>query len=355
MKNCYINGASCISAQETYNKSLLTDIVQNNTDNVFFAKEPSYKNIIPPAMIRRMAKGVKMSIAASNKALAEANIEKPDAIITGTGMGCLQDSDKFLKAIIDNNEEFLTPTSFIQSTHNTVGGQIAIGLQCKGYNFTYVNGAVSFESALLDAKMQIENQECTSILVGGVDETSQHTIDLLKLNGTIKADDKSPYSVLNPKTSGTVFSEGATFFVLQNEKTSTTYAKVLDVDIRNTMEEVDTGSFIKDFLYKNSIGANEIDVVLLGINGDLEYDGYYNIAQQIFANQSQVYYKHLSGEYNTASSFGVWVACNIIKHQAISEHILINTSVKSSIKKVLLYNQYKGRDHSLILLENASS
>ena len=62
-----------------------------------------------------------------------------------------------LLSIITKN--ILTPTSFIQSTHNTVGGQIALELQCKGYNFTYVHGSNSFESALLDAKLQLELNE----------------------------------------------------------------------------------------------------------------------------------------------------------------------------------------------------
>ena len=50
----------------------------------------------------------------------------PDAIITGTGLGCLEDTEKFLTAMVTNKEEFLTPTSFIQSTHNTVSAQIAL-------------------------------------------------------------------------------------------------------------------------------------------------------------------------------------------------------------------------------------
>lgn len=63
---------------------------------------------------------------ASALAMKDANVESVDAIITGTGLGCIEDSEKFLKSILDNKEEFLTPTSFIQSTHNTVGAQIAL-------------------------------------------------------------------------------------------------------------------------------------------------------------------------------------------------------------------------------------
>lgn len=355
MKNCYVNGTSCISAQDTFDKDFLVEVTSNDTENVLFAIQPSYKEFIPPAMIRRMAKGVKMGIAASNKALNEANVEIPDAIITGTGMGCVEDSEKFLKAIIDNNEEFLTPTSFIQSTHNTVGGQIALGLQCKGYNFTYVNGSVSFESALLDAKMQLENEEANSILVGGVDETSSHTLELFKLNKTIKAETDKPYSILDSNSEGVVFSEGATFFVLENEKKNTTYAKVSAVAIQNNLDENEVESFITDFLNRNNIALNEIDAVVLGINGDIAYDSYYATPKNMFTEIPQVYYKHLSGEYNTSSSFGFWIASNIVKNQQLPEVLKMNSVSKSTFNKVLLYNQFKGRDHSLILIENVTS
>ena len=119
MKRCYINGTGCISAQKTFGTDFPDDIVFNDCENILEIDQPDYKEYIAPAAGRRMAKGVKNGVAASARALNEAGIETPDAIITGTGMGCSIDSEKFLKAILDNKEEFLTPTSFIQSTHNT--------------------------------------------------------------------------------------------------------------------------------------------------------------------------------------------------------------------------------------------
>ena len=152
MKTVYINSVGSISSQKTFdNSEFLQDFISYE-DNVISVVKPNYKEFIPPAESRRMAKGVKMGVVASKIALKDANLEAVDAIITGTGMGCVNDSEQFLKALIDNDEQFLTPTSFIQSTHNTVGGQIALGLKCKGYNFTYVHASISFESAVLDAK-----------------------------------------------------------------------------------------------------------------------------------------------------------------------------------------------------------
>lgn len=355
MKTIYINGVGCISTQNTFDTEFLSEVAINETENVLFANQPSYKEFIPPAAIRRMAKGVKMGIAASTKALREAGVELPDAIITGTGMGCVEDSEKFLQAILDNNEEFLTPTSFIQSTHNTVGGQIALGLQCKGYNFTYVNGAVSFETALLDAKMQLENEEANAVLVGGIDETSKHTLELFKLAHLIKKEEDKPYSVLEPNTKGVVFSEGASFFVLENQKKESSYASVQAVSMISTLDKNEVQNYIETFLSSHNLKVSDIDAVVLGNNGDIEFDGYYDVSNTIFSETPQVYYKHLSGEYNTASSFGFWIASNIIKNQELPEVVSLNKLQKESYQTVLLYNQYRGKDHSLIVLKNAKT
>ncbi len=351
MKKTYINGVGCVSAQKTMETVFLEDVVLNENENVLPIQVPLYKDFISPVAIRRMAKGVKNGIVASATAMKDANVESLDAIITGTGMGCIEDSDKFLKALIDNNEEFLTPTSFIQSTHNTVGSQIALGLQCKAYNFTYVNAAVSFESAILDAKMQIEANESNTILIGGIDEMSDYTAKLFQLAGFIKKESDAPYSVLDSKTTGAVYSEGATFFVLEDKKSTSTYAEIVDVAMINQLNVDEVENEIQVFLKSNNIQVSDIDAVVLGYNGDINYDNYYkNLSDNLFANTPQVYYKHLSGEYNTASAFGLWIGSKIIKTQQILDVLKVNKLEKPTYKNILLYNQYKGIDHSFTLI-----
>ena len=351
MKKTYINGLASISAQKTFDSVFLEEAVINETDTILPLQVPVYKDFISPVAIRRMAKGVKNGIVASTLAMKEANTIKVDAIITGTGLGCIEDSEKFLKAIIDNKEEFLTPTSFIQSTHNTVGAQIALGLQCKAYNLTYVNASVSFESALLDAKMKIEEEEANTILVGGIDENADYTTSLFKLAGFIKKENEEPYKVLNPTTTGAVYGEGATFFVLENEKKNTTYAEVLDVEIINKLAVNEVQSKCIAFLEANNLEVSDIDAIVLGFNGDVEFDAYYkNLSENSFKNTPQAYYKQLSGEYNTASAFGLWIGAKIIKTQEILEIISVNNLEKPAYKTILLYNQYKGIDHSFTLI-----
>src|SRR6478672_5481655 len=99
----YIRSASIISAQKTFDTpKFLTDIVESDS-TYLHCIEPSYKEFLNPIMARRMARIIKMSMATSAICLKEAGIEQPDAIITGTALGCLEDTEKFLLAIIEND------------------------------------------------------------------------------------------------------------------------------------------------------------------------------------------------------------------------------------------------------------
>ncbi|MDQ0592530.1 3-oxoacyl-(acyl-carrier-protein) synthase [Chryseobacterium ginsenosidimutans] len=349
----YINSAACISVQDTLNENFLQNLNPENSVLVLKAIEPNYKEFIPPAMSRRMSKTVKMSSVASKYALKEAGIKNPDAIIVGTGMGCSQDSEKFLKNVLDNNEEFLTPTFFIQSTHNTVSGQIALALQCHAYNFTYVNTSSSLEFSFLDAKLQINDGEAENVLVGSTDEQTERTMELYKLNNTIKKEENLPADYLNSTTEGVIWGEGSSFFVLGKEKTEHSYAQLKDIQILNKVELDKTQKFIEDFLTKNNLTNEDIDAVILGFSGDAKSDVYYKQAMDLFPNSALLYYKHLSGEFNTASGFSTFMACHILKNQEIPEVMMINSIKKEDIATILLYNHLGGSDHSLVLLEKA--
>ncbi|MCW3160991.1 beta-ketoacyl synthase N-terminal-like domain-containing protein [Chryseobacterium oryctis] len=351
MNVVYINSASCISVQDTLNENFFQNLKSENSVQILKAIEPNYKEFIPPAMIRRMSKTVKMSTVASHYALKEAEIENPDAIIVGTGMGCSQDSEKFLKNVINNNEEFLTPTFFIQSTHNTVAGQIALGLQCHAYNFTYVNTSSSLEFSFLDAKLQIIDGEAENILVGSTDEQTDRTMELYQLNNTIKKEENLPADHIHSTTNGVIWGEGASFFVVGKNKTTTSYAQLNDIQISNKLDLYETKQFIEQFLAKNNLTNNEIDAVILGFSGDAQSDVYYAEAMNLFQNSVLLYYKHLSGEFNTASGFSTFMACHILKTQEIPEIMMINSVKKEEIKSILLYNHLGGNDHSLVLLE----
>ena len=130
------------------------------------------RNYVKPLEIRRMGKIIKSSLLSSLQALEQAGIECPDAIITATTLGCLENSERLLVQLHEEGEVMLKPTYFMQSTHNTISSNIAIHTKCHGYNMTYTHGNQSLEWALRDAKMLLRSGKVRSVLVGLHDETT---------------------------------------------------------------------------------------------------------------------------------------------------------------------------------------
>lgn len=348
----FIIGAGCASPQNTFkNVSFLEDIVETDSKFLEIVK-PNYRDFIDAKLLRRMSKIVRMSIVSSSMALQDAGIDKPDAIITGTGMGCQVDTAKFLNSMIENHEDLLTPTSFIQSTHNTIGGSIALGQKNNGYNFTYVHRTFSFESALLDSIMLLNEGNKSNILLGGFDEITEESWLIKTKIDFFKANTTNNLNILNNKQVGAQAGEGSSFFVLSNKETTNAYAKVVDVDMffrpkNNRVVEDRICAFMK----KHSYSVNDIDLIILGYNGDQEFDRIYtHVEETLFANNKLAYYKHLCGEYDTSTSFATWIAARIIKENIIPDILLRKGHVKEEIRNVLIYNQFRNINHSLILL-----
>lgn len=144
------------------------------------------RKYVKPLEVRRMGKIMKSSLLSSMEALAQANIEIPDAIITGTIYGCLEYSELLLEQMKEEGETMLKPTHFMQSTHNTIGSNIAIKTKCHGYNVTYTQGVESLEWAIRDAEMLIKEGKAKTVLVGCHDESTPLFNLLLERDGAEK-------------------------------------------------------------------------------------------------------------------------------------------------------------------------
>ena len=130
------------------------------------------RDYVKPMEARRMGKIMKSSLLSSLKALRQAGIEQPDAIITGTALGCLENSELLLRQMVEEGETMLKPTYFMQSTHNTISSNIAIRLGCHGYNITYTQDQASFDWAIRDAELLLKSGKCKTVLVGCHDEST---------------------------------------------------------------------------------------------------------------------------------------------------------------------------------------
>lgn len=276
--------------------------------NAYRAVEPDYKEVITDAGLRRrMSRAVKMGVYSALTCLADTPSNNVGGIITATGLGCLADTEKFMKSIVDNNEQLLTPTPFIQSTFNTIGGQVALLRKIHAYNVTYVHRALSVESALIDAVMHIA-EGADNILLGAVDELTDSSVDIQQRMG-----------LLRDNAAG----EGAQFFLLSNNSKGCV-AQITDIETRRgAIEQDDFAAWVNSFISTNNVDKTNM-IVLSGSKQ----------TETQFANA--INYKKQSGDYFTSVAFAMW--------QAVEQ-------IKLGARNVLIINSYQKTNHSLILLK----
>jgi 3-oxoacyl-[acyl-carrier-protein] synthase II len=348
----YIRATGNISAQTTFGHPPFLTAPVAYTTNRLNCIEPDYKEFIDPKLIRRMSRIIRMGVAAAMECLKEADVKIPDAIVTGTAYGCLEDTASFLGKMVENKEELLTPTAFIQSTHNTIGAQIGLMLQCNHYNNAFVHRGFSFESALLDGMMLLKEKEASNVLVGAIDETTNVSHAILNRLGLYKQGQVSNLDIFKNSSKGTIAGEGAAFFLLADEPSSTDYAKLDGLKtFYKPADRIEIENHILAFLKENSVELSDIDLIISGRIGDSGNDKVFDeLDKTIFSKNSSVNYKHLCGEYPTASAFALWLAANIIKSGNIPATLGYKGPVKNQVKRILVYNHYQNIHHSLFLV-----
>ncbi len=335
----YIRSASAISPQQSFESENFPEQIISTESGRFTAIEPDYKAWIDPKLIRRMSRIIRMGVATANQCLQKAGVQMPDAIITGTAYGCLEDTGLFLSRMVEQGEEMLSPTAFIQSTHNTVAAQIALLLHCHNYNNTFVHRGFSFESALLDASMLIEENKSAQILVGAADEITGYSHSILSRFGLYRQNKKN------------IAGEGAAFFLLSGQKSENDRVCLESFKTLYKPESDDeVSSFLQQFLKENNLSANEIDLV---INGNAAADtGSHGISVREIrgmGKMNSVSCKQLCGEYPTSSSFALWLAWSILSVGKIPP-ALADNNAKLPVSKILIRNNSFDIHHSLMLI-----
>jgi 3-oxoacyl-[acyl-carrier-protein] synthase II len=342
----FIRSMGNISPQRTFGNNLFPADPISHTGNRLGCIEPNYGEWIDLKSIRRMSRIIKMGVAAAMACLKEAGTDSPDAIVTGTAYGCLQDTESFLTKMVENKEELLTPTAFIQSTHNTAGAQIALMLGCQQYNNCFVHRGLSFETAVLDAILLLEEDEMNNVLVGGLDEITDTSYLILNRLGLYKRAAVSNLSLFSSPSKGTIAGEGAAFFLLSKNPSPDDYAILGAVStLYKPADETEIKNHILRFLSSRSIQPGDIDLLITGRNGDSRGDGIYDrLSGSIFNSTAQMHYKHLCGEYPTSTAFALWLAAVILRTgEGLSG---------AGAWNILIYNQYQNMHHSLFLVSS---
>lgn len=352
----FINGTGNVSPQKTWDPGSFLEETKDYYARMMQCLEPETDPGLDEKYLRRMSRMIRLGWLASRICLSDAGNPVPDAIITGSGWGSVMDSEKFLLSIYRNKESLLPPTPFIQSTHNAVGAQIAMLLNNSAYNVTYAHSSFSFEHAMLDAIISLKNNDYQQILLGGVDEVTENQFILSSRQGRWRTGPVNNLELFDNPDKGTIAGEGFTFFFLSGQKSLNTYAAVKDVmTIFSCAEKVAVTGKINAFLQRNGLAPGNIDWVVAGLNGDSAGDPFYHeILGKVFSDDCNLAaWKHLTGDYLTATAFATWAAAKALKNQLMAPALVFNENEKrNGIRNILIYNHFKKIHHSLILLTN---
>lgn len=355
----YIHKSTCISPQQTYSDVDLEKL-NISVNNILSVVEPKYEDI-PLNILRRMGKAVRMGVGAALPLIKDSKI---DGIIIGTANGGMEDCIKFLNQIVQFEEGRLTPTNFVQSTPNAIAAQIGLTTGNKSYNITHVHRGLAFENALIDASMLLTENSDFNLLVGGVDEISSYNYNIENLDGWYKSEEINNTQLYNNDTKGTIAGEGVTMFLVNNTKENA-IAKISAIKTLHTDNTNEVAEQLKIFICDNSLPDKHINLFLTGENGDNRLNNYSTTCENIFdENTAIARFKHYCGEYPTASAFSVWLATYFLNNPVLPSHFIKrNHSIQSLLNKtlsdpfynklerILIYNNYKGQQHSFMLLE----
>ncbi|MEI6487984.1 MAG: beta-ketoacyl synthase chain length factor [Bacteroidota bacterium] len=344
----YINQTSCISPQD----SILFDdnyILRKATGGKLLALEPGYKNI-PSAQLRRMGKAVRIGVGAALPLLHQGN--DVNGIIIGTANGGMEDCMKFLRQIIEFDEDTLTPGNFVQGVPNAVASQLGLLTHNLGYNITNVHRGLAFENSMIDAMLLLNEHPHNSYLLGAVDEISDFNYKIELLNGNYKQQVIGATDFYESGSQGSLAGEGASMFVVSNKK-ETAIAKLEFMETIHSNDELEIKNWIEGKIRSHLIEKDNIDLLLTGENGDNRFLKYYTGIESKFNNKIPIArYKHLCGEYATASAYAVWLICELFKNNKVPLLIIKEGEPPQKIEKVLLYTNYLGEQHSLMLFSN---
>lgn len=253
--SCYIKKVSTVSPIGDLRENLNLNTFVTNTFN---AVEPDYKEVIVNANLRRrMNRMLKMGTYAAMKCLADTDV---DMMLTATSLGSISDTEKMLDAIYSSGETLGNPTAFIQSTFNTLAGNIAQLKSTHIPNVTFVNRGETVANALGYARVKLSG-DVGNILYVSSDEKTELSETVLK---------KFKLSANG------MYGEGSTAMILSSEKTGALAEIVFSkcgIDVQTALKE---------------LGIPMEDVEILD-------------------------YKRWCGEYATALAFGVALAARMLE------------------------------------------
>lgn len=339
MRKVYIQAAVQISIQEPLSERWMTEPVEY-TEPFVHAIDPVFHDYIDSNSARRMSPIMKRALVTSVRVLHDTGIEHPDAIITGTSIGCLDHVEKFISSIAENDEQLLKPTFFMQSTHNTVGSTLGIYTKTTSYNTTMSHGGISFDLTVHDAWVQMQLGKINNALVGGHEEMIDHYFNLIRKIGYVGVPGMYPCS------------EVAMAMVLNTDEKNDNLCELAGIDICHSPSMERLSEKLNRLLDNAGISFADIGYVMTGVNGNQTNDVVYdNVAKGLLEGKPLLRYKNLFGENYTVSALGVYAAAHCLNKGFVPESMIAGRGNAVPLNNMLVINHDEENNFSMILLK----
>jgi 3-oxoacyl-(acyl-carrier-protein) synthase len=195
----------------------------------------------------------------------------------------------------------------------------------------------------------------TDVLAGASDEMTAHSFTILERLGYWKRKDLQTVQLLDDTQRGTIAGEGAAFFLLGNNRNDRTRAEIRDVEtVLCSGSPKETRNRFTEMIDRCGLQVTDLDLVIAGFNGDPCYDRtLHDFLDNELNTVPVAYYKHLCGEYNTSSSFALWLASMILSRQEIPQTVRYRHGHHLPVKHILICNHFRNTEHSYILVSQA--
>ena len=295
------------------------------------AQDPDFKQFISAGDARRMGKLLKRALATSLSVLGDTGVENPDAIITGTGFGSVENTELFLDAMVREGEQMLKPTQFMQSTHNTASSLIGIHTHSHGYNSTYSQKGMSFDSALYDAWLQFSLGKIGTALVGGHDEMTPVFSEFMRKAGHVKE--------------GETCSEASVSILLADREPVPAWCTVDCVKLLDNQ-----GPDMLADTVRSILGDTAVDAVMTGMSGNAVNDGQYAFIGDVLPGVPLLRYKHMFGVNFSSSAVGIYAAAVCINKKQVPASIAVDGRSHELKNGILVVNADGNRHYSFVLL-----
>jgi act minimal PKS ketosynthase (KS/KS alpha) len=193
--------------------------------NVALVETADPEKRVPIGKRRRMNRVGLFATAAALDALADAGLGKADldpertGIVVGTGLGCSASVGELYREVLRLGPADANPAIFPTGVPNAIASQVALVLALGGPNVTVSQREVSGEAALALGAEWIRDARADRVLVGGVDELTDHLADYLTGLG-VAAPSGAAVRPFAEVSAGAGVGEGAMFLVLEGDGAS---------------------------------------------------------------------------------------------------------------------------------------